>query len=108
MEQVARNLTDAASGALLDQRLLLPDRVQSSVRDAVDPPHRWRGTSEAAAEFSESDAVRAERWVRSLNEECLSPVRRGIASPRSERIHYAVPPSEIMRDWETCGSFVNR
>ena len=72
MEQMARNLTDAEAGALLGQRYLPHDRdtkfcfgVRSLMRDRGVDPLRLPPRSPNLNAF-------AERWVRSVKEECLS------------------------------------
>jgi putative transposase len=72
MEQVARNLTDAESGALLGQRYLLHDRdakfcagFRSLLSDGGVEPLRLPPSSPNLNAF-------AERWVRSVKQECLS------------------------------------
>src|SRR5919106_225037 len=72
MEQVARNLTDADSGALRGQRYLLHDRdakfsagFRSVLRGGGVEPIRLPPSSPDLNAF-------AERWVRSVKEECLS------------------------------------
>jgi transposase InsO family protein len=72
MEQVARNLTDADNGALLGQRYLLHDRdtkfcvgFRSILRDGGVEPLRLPPSSPDLNAF-------AERWVRTVKEECLS------------------------------------
>ena len=72
MEQTARNLTDADSGALLHQRFLLHDRdtkfcagFHSILRTAGVEPVRLPASSPNLNAF-------AERWVRSVKYECLS------------------------------------
>ena len=72
MQQVARNLTDAEGGALLGQRYLLHDRdtkfcsgFRSIVRDGGVEPLRLPPSSPDLNAF-------AERWVRSVKQECLS------------------------------------
>ena len=72
MEQVARNLTDADSGALLGQRYLLHDcdtkfcaGFRSILRDGGVEPLRLPPSSPNLNAF-------AERWVRSAKQECLS------------------------------------
>jgi putative transposase len=72
MEQIARNLTDADSGALLGQRYLLYDRdtkfcagFRSTLRAGGLEPVRLPPSSPDLNAF-------AERWVRSVKEECLS------------------------------------
>ena len=72
MEQTARNLTDADSGALLHQRFLLHDRdtefcagFHSILRTAGVEPVRLPASSPNLNAF-------AERWVRSVKHECLS------------------------------------
>ena len=72
MEQIARNLTDADSGALLGQRYLLHDRdtkfcagFRSTLRAGGLEPVRLPPSSPDLNAF-------AERWVRSVKEECLS------------------------------------
>jgi putative transposase len=72
MEQVARNLTDAESGALVGQRYLLHDcdtkfcaGFRSILRDEGVKPLRLPPSSPNLNAF-------AERWVRSVKEECLS------------------------------------
>jgi putative transposase len=71
MEQVARNLTDADAGALLGQRYVLPDRdtkfsagFRSILRDGGVEPLRLPARSPDLNAF-------AERWVRSVKQECL-------------------------------------
>jgi putative transposase len=72
MKQVARNLTDADSGALLGQRYLLHDcdtkfcaGFRSILRDGGVEPLRLPPSSPNLNAF-------AERWVRSAKQECLS------------------------------------
>ena len=72
MEQVARNLTDAEAGDLQGQRHVLHDRgtkfcegFRSTLRAGGVEPLRLPGRSPNLNAF-------AERWVRSVNEECLS------------------------------------
>ena len=72
MEQTARNLTDADSGALLHQRFLLHDRdtkfcagFHSILRTAGVQTVRLPASSPNLNAF-------AERWVRSVKYECLS------------------------------------
>jgi transposase InsO family protein len=72
MEQIARNLTDADSGALLGQRYLLHDRdtefcagFRSILRDGGMQPLRLPPSSPNLNAF-------AQRWVRSAKQECLS------------------------------------
>jgi transposase InsO family protein len=72
MAQVARNLTDAEAGALRGQRYLLHDRdtkfcdrFRSIVRAGGVEPLRLPASSPNLNAF-------AERWVRSVREECLS------------------------------------
>ena len=72
MEQVARNLTDAECGALHGQRYLLHDRdakfcaaFRSILRDGGVEPLRLPPSSPDLNAF-------AERWVRSVKQECLS------------------------------------
>ena len=72
MEQVARNVTDAECGALQGQRYLLHDRdakfcagFRSILRDAGVEPLRLPPSSPDLNAF-------AERWVRSVKQECLS------------------------------------
>ena len=86
MQQVTRNLTDAEGGALLGQHYLLHDRdtkfcsgFRSIVRDAGVEPLRLPPSSPDLNAF-------AERWVRSVKQECLSklilfdeaPLRRAL------------------------------
>ena len=75
MQQVARNLTDSEGGALLGQRYLLNDRDTKScsgfcsiVRDGGVEPLRLPPSSPDLNAF-------AERWVRSVKQECLSSGR---------------------------------
>lgn len=72
MQQVARNLTDAEGGALLGQRYLLHDRdtkfcsaFRSILRAGGVEPLRLPPSSPDLNAF-------AERWVRSVKQECLS------------------------------------
>ena len=72
MEQVARNLTDSESGSLRDQRYVLHDRdtkfcasFRSILRDGGVQPLRLPARSPNLNAF-------AERWVRSVKQECLS------------------------------------
>jgi transposase InsO family protein len=72
MEQVARNLADVDSGALLEQRYLLHDRdakfctrFRSLLSDGGVEP-LWLPPS------SPNPNAFAERWVRSVQQECLS------------------------------------
>jgi putative transposase len=72
MQQMARNLTDAECGALHGQRYLLHDRdakfcagFRSILRDGGVKPLRLPPSSPDLNAF-------AERWVRSVKEECLS------------------------------------
>ena len=72
MQQIARNLTDIESGALRDQHYLLHDRdtkfcaaFRSILRDGGVEPVRLPPRSPNLNAF-------AERWVRSVKEECLS------------------------------------
>jgi putative transposase len=72
MQQVARNLTDADAGALRGQRYLLHDRdtkfcgwFRSILRAGGVEPLRLPACSPNLNAF-------AERWVRSVKEECLS------------------------------------
>ena len=72
MQQVARNLTDAEAGALRGQRYLLHDRdtkfcdrFRSILRAGGVEPLRLPASSPNLNAF-------AERWVRSVKEECLS------------------------------------
>lgn len=72
MEQMARNLTDTEGGALHGQRYLLHDRdakfcagFRSILRDGGVEPLRLPPSSPDLNAF-------AERWVRSVKEECLS------------------------------------
>jgi transposase InsO family protein len=72
MQQVARNLTDANTGALQGQRYLLHDRdtkfcdrFRSILRDGGVEPLRLPARSPNLNAF-------AERWVRSVKQECLS------------------------------------
>jgi transposase InsO family protein len=72
MQQVARNLTDADAGALQGQRYLLHDRdtkfcdgFRSILRDGGVEPLRLPASSPNLNAF-------AERWVRSVKQECLS------------------------------------
>ena len=72
MEQIARNLTDAEGGALRGQRYVLHDRdakfcarFRSILQDGGVEPLRLPPSSPDLNAF-------AERWVRSVKEECLS------------------------------------
>ena len=72
MEQVARNLTDSETGALLRQRYVLHDRdakfcagFRSVLRDGGAEPLTLPPSSPNLNAF-------AERWVRSVKQECLS------------------------------------
>ena len=72
MEQVARNLIDAETGALLGQRYLLYDRdakfcaaLRSVLSDGGVKALRLPPRSPNLNAF-------AERWVRSVKQECLS------------------------------------
>ena len=72
MIQMARNLTDADAGALLGQRYLLHDRdakfctaFRAILRDGGVEPARLPPKSPDLNAF-------AERWVRSVKQECLS------------------------------------
>ena len=72
VEQVARNLTDADSGALLGQRYVLHDRdtkfcarFRSILSDESVEPLRLPPKSPDLNAF-------AERWVRFVKQECLS------------------------------------
>jgi putative transposase len=72
MEQVARNLTDTESGALYGQRYVLHDRdtkfcagFRYMLRGAGVEPLKLPPSSPDLNAF-------AERWVRSVKEECLS------------------------------------
>ena len=72
MEQVARKVTDAECGALHGQRYLLHDRdakfcagFRSILRDGGVEPLRLPPSSPDLNAF-------AERWVRSVKQECLS------------------------------------
>ena len=72
MQQVARNLTDADSGALREQRYLLHDRdtkfcdrFRSTLRAGGVEPLRLPASAPNLNAF-------AERWVRSVKQECLS------------------------------------
>ena len=72
MEQVAHNLADVDSGALLEQRYLLHDGdakfctgFRSLLSDGGVEPLRLPPRSPNLNAF-------AERWVRSVNQECLS------------------------------------
>jgi transposase InsO family protein len=72
MEQVARNLTDVECGALCGQRYVLHDRdakfcsgFRSILRDGGVEPVRLPARSPDLNAF-------AERWVRSVKQECLS------------------------------------
>jgi putative transposase len=72
MQQIARNLTDIDSGALRDQKYLLHDGdtkfcagFRSILRDGGVEPLRLPPRSPNLNAF-------AERWVRSVKEECLS------------------------------------
>ena len=72
MQQVARNLTDVDGGALLGQRYLLHDRdtkfcagFRSILRDGDVEPLRLPPSSPDLNAF-------AERWVRSVKQECLA------------------------------------
>ncbi len=90
MEQMARNLTDTDSGALLHQRFLLHDRdtkfcagFQPILRTAGVEPVRLPASSANLNAF-------AERWVRSGKYECLSkPIPFGEASLRGALSEYA-------------------
>ena len=72
MQQVARNLTDSGSGTLRHQLYILHDRdtkfcsrFRSIVRDGGVQPLRLPARSPNLNAF-------AERWVRSVKQECLS------------------------------------
>ncbi len=72
MQQAARNLTDAEAGALQGQRYVLHDRdtmfcdrFRSMLRAGGVEPLRLPARSPNLNAF-------AERWVRSVKEECLS------------------------------------
>jgi putative transposase len=72
IEQIARNLTDTESGALSGQRYMLHDRdakfcagFRSILRDGGVEPLRLPPRSPNLNAF-------AERWVRSVKQECLS------------------------------------
>ena len=72
MEQVARNLTDFESGSLRNHRYVLHDRdtkfcasFRSILRDGGVHPLRLPARSPNLNAF-------AERWVRSVKQECLS------------------------------------
>ena len=72
MQQIARNLTDIDSGALRHQKYLLHDGdtkfcagFRSILRDGGVEPLRLPPRSPNLNAF-------AERWVRSVKEECLS------------------------------------
>jgi transposase InsO family protein len=72
MEQVGRNLTDVECGALRGQRYVLHDRdtkfcgrFRSILRDGGVEPLKLPARSPDLNAF-------AERWVRSVKEECLS------------------------------------
>jgi putative transposase len=72
MNQVARNLTDSESGTLRDQRHVLHDRdtkfcssFRSILRDGGVQPLRLPARSPNLNAF-------AERWVRSVKQECVS------------------------------------
>ena len=74
MEQIARNLTDAEGGALRGQRYVLHDRdakfctrFRSILQDGGVEPLRLPPSSPDLNAF-------AERWVRSVKQECLSKV----------------------------------
>ena len=72
MEQIARNATDESSGCLREHRYLLHDRdtkfcasFGSVLRAGGVEPVKLPARSPDLNAF-------AERWVRSVNEECLS------------------------------------
>jgi hypothetical protein len=89
MQQMARNLTDAEYGALHGQRYLLHNRdakfcveFRPILRDGGVKPLRLPPSSPDLNAF-------AERWGRSVKEECLFQaysVRRGFATARSQRV----------------------
>lgn len=91
MQQVARNLTDAESGALHGQRYLLHDRdtkfcagFRSILRAGGVEPLRLPPSSPDLNAF-------AERWVRSVKQECLSKlILFGEASLRRALNEYIV------------------
>jgi transposase InsO family protein len=72
MEQTARNLTDADSGALLHQRFLLHDR-DTKFCAGFHSIHRTAGVEPVRLPASSLNLnAFAERWVRSVKYECLS------------------------------------
>ena len=72
MQQVARNLTDAEAGALNVHRYVLHDR-DAKFCDSFRPMLRIGGIEplQLPARSPNLNAF-AERWVRSLKDECLS------------------------------------
>jgi putative transposase len=94
MRQIARNVTMEGYGTLRDCRYLLHDRdtkytqsfraiiVSGQVEPLVLPAR------------SPNLNAYAERWVRSVKEECFvqgDPLRRALLAARPERIHRALP-----------------
>ena len=73
MEQIARNLTDAEGGALLGQRYVLHDRdTKFCARIPIYPAATEEWNHCRLPPSSPDLNAFAERWVRSVKEECLS------------------------------------
>src|SRR6266478_4816868 len=74
MKQIARNATMEDCGALRDRRYLLHDRDTKFTRSFRAIPMSGRVEALALPARSPNRNAYAERWVRSVKEECLSKV----------------------------------
>ena len=111
MEQVARNLTDAESGTLADQRIVLHDRDTkfcSSFRSLL--PQRRRATADTSGPLSQSEClcratgpiyqarvpIEADPGWRGLTRKSSGTVRRALSrreEPSRQAKPTAIPPS---------------
>jgi len=73
MQQMARNVTMEGCGTLRDCRYLLHDATRSTTISFRAIIESGRSDAPAACAKSELNAY-AERWVRSVKEECLSKI----------------------------------
>ncbi len=93
MTQVARNLTDVDDGFLLGSRYLIMDRDTKYTTDFREHLDREGVQPVRCPARAPNCNAFAERFVRSIKNECLDRVnffRRGVPSPNAPRVRYTL------------------